>query len=95
LEEAGKGGALPASPQIQAGMAHSKIKEQMKTHYSIFVAVPKGEGDYGSERKCVFDDKNTETGAKQLAQSFANLFRSRVEVFKGKSIGRFQFAIEA
>lgn len=66
----------------------------MKAHYSIFVAVPKGEGDYGSDRKCVFDDKDTETGATQLAQSYANLFRRRVEVFKGKSIGRFQFAID-
>jgi len=67
----------------------------VNAHYSIFVSVPKGQGDYGSDRKCVFDDKDTETGARQLAQSFANLFRSRVEVFKGKSIGRFQFAIDA
>lgn len=66
----------------------------MKSHYSIFVAVPTGSGDYGTNRRCVFDDKDTSEGARQLAQSTANLYRRRVEVFKGKNIGRFQFAIE-
>ncbi len=66
----------------------------MKAHYSIFVQVQIGTGNYGTDRQCVFDAKDTPEGARQMAQSTLNLYRARVEVFKGKGIGRFQFALD-
>lgn len=56
-------------------------------HFTIFATVPQGTGDYGSESKCVFDDKTTQREAEQMAQSIANLLRTKVHLFKGKSIG--------
>lgn len=57
-------------------------------HFSIFVETDAGQGDYGGNSKCLFDGKDTQTSAVQRAQSFANLFKRKVELFAGRNIGR-------
>lgn len=56
--------------------------------YSGFVKVPKGTGDYGSDRKCVFNQNATDSIALGLATSYAMEYNSPVEIFKGKTLGK-------
>lgn len=56
--------------------------------YTIFVETNPGQGDYGTSRKCLMDKNMIRRDAIQVAQMFANIFKRRVELFKGKNIGR-------
>jgi hypothetical protein len=61
------------------------------SHYSIFVPVEKGKGDYGTDCLCVFDGLASKQAIERIAKSYAKEFRIPVQVFKGKRTGRFDF----
>jgi hypothetical protein len=56
--------------------------------YVVLVETDPGKGDHGTNRQCVMDKNMIRRDAIRVAQMFANIFRRRVELFKGKAIGR-------
>ena len=58
--------------------------------YSILARVPMGQGDYQGDTKCLFDGRLT---SDKSAQEWANIALQgsvqKIEIYKGKNLGRF------
>jgi hypothetical protein len=56
--------------------------------FTIFVRVPMGQGEYGSDQEVWRDGQMSKTEALDLARGLAIQRASEVNVFRGKGIGR-------
>jgi len=62
------------------------------SHYSVFITGPEVPGDYGTNSKCVFDGKSDSKMIRLIAEKEKHP-GVKVQVFRGKQIGRFYFEL--
>lgn len=63
------------------------MKNETMSHYLIMGFNP-GKGNYGTDWQTLEDRKMAFNEASQLAQSYRNLLRTKVQVFKGVNLGK-------